>query len=122
LIDFLDKNYKGDLKELFILPIQQLRKQLLSVNGIGFETADSIILYAAKKPIFVIDAYTRRILLRHKLIKPSYRYNDIQFLFMNNLSANVNLFNEYHALLVRLGKEFCLKNPRCRQGCPLNKI
>ena len=96
-----------------------LRRQLLSVNGIGPETADSILLYALEKPIFVVDAYTKRILSRHRLIQEGAGYTEIQNLFMKNLRKNVRLFNEYHALLVRLGKEFCLKKkPKC-EICPL---
>ena len=102
-----------------LLDTQSLRVQLLSVNGIGQETADSILLYAFKKPVFVIDAYTRRILIRHHLIKEESGYAEIQNLFMQNLKADVKLFNEYHALLVKLAKEICLKNkPKCG-SCPL---
>lgn len=111
--------YHGNLKEMSLLNTQSLRCQLLSVNGIGQETADSILLYAFNKPIFVIDAYTRRILIRHRLIKEDFGYREIQNLFMQNLKADVRLFNEYHALLVRLAKEACLKNkPKC-DSCPL---
>jgi endonuclease-3 related protein len=96
-----------------------LRQQLLAVNGIGPETADSILLYALNKPVFVIDAYTKRILLRHHLIKDDAGYDEAQNLFTKSLRADVKLFNEYHALLVRLGKEFCLKGrPKCEM-CPL---
>jgi len=111
--------YQGNLKQMSLLNTQSLRCQLLSVNGIGPETADSILLYAFKKPIFVIDVYTRRILIRHRLIKEEFGYAEIQNLFMQNLKADVRLFNEYHALLVRLAKEACLKNkPKC-DSCPL---
>lgn len=111
--------YQGSIKKMSQVATQDLRQQLLSVNGIGPETADSILLYALEKPIFVIDAYTKRILLRHKFIKASSPYNEIQDLFMQNLKADVKLFNEFHALLVRLGKEICLNHkPKC-QICPL---
>jgi endonuclease-3 related protein len=118
-LNFFFKFYQGSLKKLSLIDTQDLRRQLLSVNGIGQETADSILLYALNKPVFVIDAYTKRILSRHRFIKDSAAYGEIQDLFMKNLKADVKLFNEYHALLVRLGKEFCLKNkPRC-DICPL---
>ena len=99
-----------------------LREQLLSVNGIGPETADSILLYALNKPVFVVDAYTRRILFRHYCFDEDATYGEIQNLFMQNLQKDVKLFNEYHALLVKLGKDFCLKSkPRC-QICPLENL
>lgn len=118
-LGFLMDSYQGRLKKMSLLDTQSLRYQLLSVNGIGPETADSILLYAFKKPIFVIDAYTRRILVRHRLIKENFGYSEIQNLFMQSLKADVKLFNEYHALLVRLAKEVCLKHkPKC-DSCPL---
>ena len=113
--------YHGNLKQMSLLNTQSLRCQLLSVNGIGQETADSILLYAFKKPIFVIDAYTRRILTQHRFIKEDATYEEIQNLFMQNLKNDVKLFNEYHALLVKLGKDFCLKNKARCSGCPLRK-
>jgi len=120
-LDFFMKTYRGSLKKMSLLDTQSLRGQLLSVNGIGQETADSILLYALKKPVFVIDAYTRRILIRQRLVKEESGYAEIQNLFMQNLKADVKLFNEYHALLVKLAKEICLKNkPKC-DICPLYK-
>ncbi len=98
----------------------ELREWLLSIKGIGKETADSIILYALRKPVFVVDAYTRRILERHRIIKGNEDYDEIQRIFEDNLPEDEKIFNEYHALLVKTGKEFCLKkNPRCKE-CPLN--
>lgn len=118
-LDFFFKAYKGSLKKMSLAGTHRLRSELLSVNGIGAETADSILLYALEKPVFVIDAYTKRILSRHQLIKEDAGYAQTQDLFMANLKNDARLFNEYHALLVRLGKEFCLKNkPRC-PICPL---
>jgi endonuclease-3 related protein len=118
-LNFLFKSYAGSLKKMSLMDTQHLRPQLLSVNGIGPETADSILLYALNKPIFVIDAYTKRILSRHRLIKKDAGYSEIQNLFMKQLKNDGKLFNEYHALLVRLGKEFCLKRrPKCK-ACPL---
>jgi len=122
LFNFLHKEYKGSLKKLKRKDAQSLRNSLLAVKGIGPETADSILLYALNKPVFVIDAYTKRILSRHHFIQRQATYDEAQNLFRKNLQSNVKLFNEYHALLVKLGKEFCLKNkPRCAI-CPLRNI
>jgi endonuclease-3 related protein len=118
---WLEKNYTDDLDKLFASDIAYLRQQLLSIHGIGEETADSIILYAANKPIFVIDAYTRRITSRIGITPDDNSYTAFQSLFMNNLPPDARLFNEYHALLVHLGKNVCRKQPLCLQ-CPLNDI
>ncbi|MFA5115065.1 MAG: endonuclease III domain-containing protein [Candidatus Omnitrophota bacterium] len=116
---FLCRSYQGSIRKMARQGHWQLRRQLLAVKGIGEETADSILLYSLSKPVFVVDAYTRRILLRHRLIKEGAGYQDVQNLFMENIKNRLKLFNEYHALLVRVGKDFCFKNnPRC-QGCPL---
>ncbi len=116
--NFLLKNYNGSLKKLFENNIKKLKNELLSINGIGPETADSIVLYAAKKPIFVIDAYTKRIMNRVGYKEKT--YDEFQKLFMQNLSNNERLFNEYHALFVELGKNICKKAPLCYK-CPINK-
>jgi len=98
---------------------RSLRRQLLTVKGIGPETADSILLYALHKPVFVVDAYTKRILSRHGLIKAAADYAQLQSIFMRNLKNDAQLFGEYHALLVKLGKDYCRKqNPKCAI-CPL---
>ena len=120
-IQFLFNNYQGNLKRMFLEDFLILRSELLKINGIGLETADSILLYAGNKPIFVIDAYTRRILSRHNLIKSTATYSEIQNYFMDNLENKVKFFNEYHALLVRLGKQICKSKPNCR-FCPLRGI
>ena len=120
-IDFLIRNYQGSLKEMFNQDYLKLRSQLLQINGIGEETADSILLYAGCKPIFVVDAYTKRILQRHHLIDKKVSYSEIQNLFMDNLKKDVKLFNEYHALLVNLGKNICKVRPICKI-CPLRDI
>ena len=112
----------GDLETFFDQDTHTLREKLLAIKGIGPETADSITLYAAGKPVFVVDAYTYRILLRHDLIAEEAGYEEIQDLFLGKLPAEVQLFNEYHALLVRLGKEYCKKtNPLC-DTCPLQGL
>ncbi len=115
------KDYGDDLSKLFTIDADHLRRQLLAVHGIGQETADSIILYAASKPVFVIDAYTRRIIDRIGLAPGSNNYAAYQNLFMSNLPADVSLFNEYHALLVCLGKNACRQRPLCRRCC-LNNL
>ncbi len=104
---------KGGLKGLFMLGAEELRKELLSVNGIGPETADSIILYAAKKPVFVIDAYTKRIFSRLGMCRQDAKYDELQQLFHNSLKKDAEMFSEYHALLVEQGKNFCRKKPVC---------
>ncbi|MBU0682270.1 MAG: endonuclease III domain-containing protein [Proteobacteria bacterium] len=107
------------LADFFSQDLFSLREKLLSVKGIGPETADSILLYAGQKPIFVVDTYTYRFLSRHGLVGEESSYEEMQELFMAALPAEVGLYNEYHALLVCLGKEFCKKNdPRC-EACPL---
>lgn len=116
LADYLGE-YKDDLNRLFSVGTCQLRRELLTVHGIGEETADSILLYAVNRPIFVVDAYTRRIFSRVGLAPDSDRYTDYQSLFMENLPADVGLFNEYHALLVCLGKNVCRRHPFCQQCC-----
>ncbi|MCK5517019.1 MAG: endonuclease III domain-containing protein [Desulfobulbaceae bacterium] len=118
----VEKQWDGDLDYLLAQPTSELREQLLSVKGIGPETADSMMLYAAEKPIFVVDTYTHRILLRHEIISEEYGYFEIQEMFMDNLEEDSRLFNEYHALLVQAGKHFCKKSkPKCVQ-CPLSGV
>ena len=109
--------YNDSLSQLFASNIDYLRQQLLSIHGIGQETADSIILYAANKPIFVIDAYTRCIINRIGLAPDSNSYIAYQTLFMQNLPTDAKLFNEYHALLVCLGKTTCRRHPLCQRCC-----
>ncbi len=121
LIDSITEDH-STLAEYFDCDLETLREKLLSVKGIGPETADSIILYAAEKPSFVVDAYTHRILLRHDLIWEEADYHEIRDLFMGSLPENTALYNEYHALIVQTGKEFCRKGkPRCEE-CPLNGV
>ena len=116
-VEHLEKAREDSLEMLFSLDTQRLRSELLNIHGIGPETADSIILYAAHKPIFVIDAYTRRIIARLGLSPSQDNYSAFQALFMDNLPADEVLFNEYHALLVRHGKEVCKKSPLCSDCC-----
>ena len=114
---WLGEYYNDDLDKLFGGDTDYLRQQLLAIYGVGPETADSIILYAANKPVFVIDAYTRRIISRLGLAPINNSYEAYQALFMHNLPADANLFNEYHALLVCLAKDVCRPHPLCRQCC-----
>jgi len=120
-VDFLMKDYGGSLKRMENEDMHLIREKLLNVNGIGPETADSIILYALEKPIFVIDAYTKRVLSRHGIIDHDESYERFQRLFHSSLKPDVRLFNEYHALFVRVGKTFCKPQPLC-DACPLNGI
>jgi endonuclease-3 related protein len=119
-VDWLFDNYGGELANLQAINTSRLREELLAIKGIGRETADSILLYALDRPVFVVDAYTARITLRHRLIEPGADYEQLRQLFESNLPEDVKLFNEYHALLVRTGKEFCRPKARC-SGCPLEK-
>ncbi|MBI4267326.1 MAG: hypothetical protein HY662_00905 [Chloroflexi bacterium] len=118
LVRWIGEYGNDNLDELFDHSIDKLRQQLLAVWGVGPETADSIILYAANKPVFVIDAYTHRIVDRIGLTPDSNSYAAYQALFMENLPADARLFNEYHALLVCLGKGVCRKQqPICQRCC-----
>jgi len=121
LAGWLGEYYRDNLDRLFARDAGSLRQQLLSIYGIGEETADSIILYAARKPVFVIDAYTRRIISRLGLAPDSHNYSAYQSFFRDNLPADVRLFNEYHALLVQLAKDVCRKRPLCPRCC-LNSL
>lgn len=101
--------------------LAELRRDLLAVHGVGEETADSILLYALDQPSFVVDAYTRRAYTRLGLLTGAEAYRDIQRLFEDHLPRELALYNEYHALIVRLGKDHCRPKPRCAD-CPLNSI
>ncbi len=100
----------------------EIRRELLKIRGIGKETADSILLYAMDRPVFVVDAYTKRILSRHNIIEEKADYDIVQAMFVENLPRSVALYKEYHALLVKLGKDYCKsKNPLC-ETCPLKTV
>ncbi len=117
-ISFLWAEHGGSLGKMAQLRTDELRVKLLAVNGIGPETCDSILLYAFHRPVFVIDAYTKRIFSRHKFFGKDIKYEEAQRFFMESLPGSSALFNEYHALIVRLAKDFCRTAPRC-DGCPL---
>lgn len=110
----------GSLQALFALPTDKLRTALLTVSGVGPETADSILLYAAQRPKFVIDTYTRRVVERHAW-REDLSYDALQQWFEDGLPAETSLFNEYHALIVEVGKHHCGTKPRC-EGCPLEAL
>ena len=120
-VTWLSNNYEGSLTNLESVDTVRLREELLMIKGVGRETADSILLYALGRPVFVVDAYTARITIRHGLIEPEADYEQLRELFESNLPKEPELFNEYHALLVRVGKEFCRPKARC-SGCPLEKL
>jgi endonuclease-3 related protein len=120
LIGFLNERYDADLSRFLEESTDALREGLLSVKGVGFETADSILLYAAQRPVFVIDTYTFRILRRHGMVADQATYHELQALFEEHLPADTPLFNEFHALIVMTGKEFCRPRPPCRK-CPLQE-
>lgn len=116
---FVADEHGGQLGRLFRVPTGALRARLLDLRGVGPETADSMLLYAAGRPVFVIDAYTRRILARHGAATGHEGYEELRRGFEQGLPADPRLFNEFHALIVRAGKEHCRKAaPRCG-GCPL---
>lgn len=120
LVRFFFERYNGSIEDLSNEAIGSLREGLLSVNGVGPETADSILLYALERPVFVVDTYTHRILLRHGMADEQMTYHELQEVFVDHLPEDLNLFNEFHALIVRAGKEYCKKRPHC-SDCPLCK-
>jgi endonuclease-3 related protein len=120
-VRFLQEEYAGDIGIMSAEELPALREKLLGVRGIGQETADSILLYACGKPVFVCDAYARRILQRHRLINDDADYHQIQEIFMNHLPHDAALFNQFHALIVYAGKTFCRKVPKC-DACPLGTL
>lgn len=149
-ISFLDANYSGSLDRMFAQRTEKLRAELLSLNGVGPETADSILLYAGNHPVFVVDAYTRRIFERHGIISPKTRYDDVRLLVEAALNSATREqlaidesgtdprhpvsrmsrssrselsqhYNELHALIVRAGNLYCRSTPKC-EGCPLEKF
>jgi len=118
-INWYMEQYSGDFTLLEDVSTNRLREELLSINGVGRETADSILLYALERPVFVIDAYTNRIMQRHHISAPDADYEQLKYLFESNLLEDVPLYNEFHALIVRAGYLYCKPKPKCEQ-CPLN--
>ena len=121
LINLIAEAYSGDPKAMEQVETDQLRQQLLAVNGVGPETADSILLYGLNRPIFVVDTYTYRVMSHHGLVGDGVDYRELQELFMEHLPPDPAMFNEFHALLVKVGKLHCQPKPRC-QGCPLEPL
>ena len=149
-IQFLDKNYGGSLYRMFAQPTEKLRAELLSLNGVGPETADSILLYGGNHPVFVVDAYTRRILERHGFIHSKTKYEEMRSLIEAAITKSAahafadlergsdprhpvsrmsratrsdlaQHYNEFHALIVRTGNQYCRSTPKC-EGCPLREF
>lgn len=118
--DYLVTQYNGSMARMARVPLKTLRPELLQVHGIGPETADDILLYACGKPVFVVDAYTRRIFARHGLASAKVSYEPLRRFFEDNLPADIELFKDYHAQIVYTGKHFCKTKPDC-QHCPLKK-
>jgi len=117
--DFLQNHWQGRLDGFLSQDMEKLRTELLGLHGIGPETADSIILYAARQPSFVVDAYTYRIFHRHGWVPETIAYEDLRSFFMEAMEPDVELFQEYHALLVRTGHLYCRRKPSC-DSCPLH--
>ena len=121
-VRFLQAEYRGSLKRMFHTPTLELREKLLSVHGIGPETADSILLYAGNHPVFVVDAYTHRILGRHGITDGKPDYEKVRAFIESSIPRQPELFNEFHALIVNTGKNWCRKSaPRCEE-CPLRPL
>ncbi len=121
LVEFLWAECGGRVETLADIPVAEARGKLLSVNGVGPETADSILLYAVGVPTFVVDAYTHRILNRHGLVPEEAGYDEIKTVFEDNLRPDTDMFNKFHALLVKCGHLHCKPKPKC-EGCPLEEL
>lgn len=115
---FLVERYDGNMARMARRPLDDLREELLSVHGIGPETADDILLYACGKSVFVVDAYTRRLLRRHGHVKADIGYEALRALCEKHVDGGVDVYKEYHALIVWTGKEYCKPRPKC-DACPL---
>jgi endonuclease III related protein len=119
--DFLQSEYRGSLTKMFATPTIVLREKLLGIFGIGPETADSILLYAGNHEVFVVDAYARRMLARHGWIGEGAKYDEVRWIFERRFPGNVWTFNEFHALIVAAGKNWCRpQQPKCDE-CPLGR-
>jgi endonuclease III related protein len=118
---FLRAEYRGSLKRMFDTPTTLLREKLLNVFGVGPETADSILLYAGNHAVFVVDAYTKRILMRHGWINEKTKYDDIRWMFERQFPGETRRFNEFHALIVSTGKNFCRPQAALCERCPLGR-
>jgi len=119
---WLESTCQGSLAVMFRLPAAELRQGLLEIKGLGPETVDAILLYAGRHPVFVADNYTRRILARHEMVPPRADYDEVQRFLHRHLPADQILFNEYHALLVEVGKQYCKRQVALCGECPLEQF
>lgn len=122
LASYLLERCEGEPLRLARLPVGRIRKELLSIHGIGPETADSILLYAARVPVFVADSYAKRIAVRHGILKVNPSYELTQSVFVQGLPMQEEVYNEYHALLVRVGKDYCRATDPLCEVCPLAQL
>lgn len=122
LVSFFVEEYEANTEKMFTEDTETLRQKLLAIKGVGPETADSILLYAGHKPAFVVDAYTQRVMSRHLLVVEDSDYEELRAFFMDRLPRDAALFNEFHALFVKLGKAYCKKKIPLCQDCPLNGL
>lgn len=118
-LDWLDRTCHGSLHKALSRPPDGLREELLGLRGLGPETVDAILLYAGGKPYFVADAYTRRVLARHAMVSPRAGYTAVQEFMHRSLPPDPGMFNEFHALLVEVGKRYCRRNEALCGECPL---
>ncbi len=118
IVNFINQEFDGKTENMALADKDELRSKLLSINGLGPETVDTILLYALNKPVFVVDKYTYRIFHRHGLLPMDCSYEEMQEMFMDSLEEDPAVFNEYHALIVKVGKEHCGKRASCDK-CPL---
>jgi endonuclease-3 related protein len=121
-LEYYVANYGGKVEKISKRETHVIRRELLSVHGIGPETADAVLLYALGKRSFVVDAYTRRIFSRHGMVEPDASYRTLQETIVNNLPKSTRIYNEFHALLVRVGKEYCRRNEPLCTACPLGTL
>ena len=119
LCEFLGERYDDSIEAMSRRPDAELREELLSIYGVGEETADDIMLYSFGRPLFVVDAYTRRIFGRLGLVDPKLKYAALQSVFQDSVPRDVALYNEYHGLIVMHGKDVCKTRPVCSE-CPLD--
>jgi endonuclease-3 related protein len=120
-VQFLRTEYRGSLKRMFATPTLELREKLLRVWGIGPETADAILLYAGQHPVFVVDAYTKRIMARHGWIGDKAKYEEVRWMFERQFPGEVERFKEFHGLIVTVGKNWCRKQIAECEKCPLGR-
>jgi endonuclease-3 related protein len=121
-LDMVANIYQGELDLFIDDDLNSARENLLTVNGIGPETADSILLYACGHPVFVVDIYTHRVFSRHNLVMEETDYSTIQNLFLDHLVQDIQVYNEFHALIVRVAKTYCKKTKPLCEKCPLNGL